>query len=113
MRARDVLVPGVLAVALVVAGTGWYRASASGAERRFDSCRLDGQTVVLAFRYGANEVVSPTVDTTGPDVVVALRARHGSGSAAAVAYTGEVRFALTGAGRTVRYPDGRTLDCTA
>jgi hypothetical protein len=71
------------------------------------------QTLVLSYTYGANEVVSPSIDTTGPDIVVALHVRQGGGSAPAIGLVGETRFAVYGAQKTVRYPGGDALDCSA
>ncbi len=112
VRVLRYVVPGVLLAALVVTGIGWYHAADAGTERAFDSCRYDGGTLVLSFLYGVNETVSPSLDTTGADVVVALRVKQGRGSAVAVGLTGEARFTIYGGHRPVRYPGGDLLTCT-
>jgi len=112
VRAVRYVVLGALVAGLLVTSIGWYRAADAGTERAFDSCRFDGDTLVLTYLYGVDEVVSPTLDATGDDIVVALRVRRVSGSAPAVGLTGEARFAIYGGRRTVRYPGGEALSCT-
>lgn len=112
MRRVRYLVPGLLLVGLVATSVGWYRAADAGAGRPFSSCRFDGDTLVLSYTYGVNDAVSPSLDATGPDIVVALRVKHGGGSVPAVGLTGEARFAIYGGHRTVRYPGGEALTCT-
>ena len=92
--------------------SGVRRAPCAGTERAFDSCRFDGDALVLSYMYGVDEVVSPNVDTTGADIVVALRVRHGGGSAVAVGLMGEAQLAIYGGRRTARYRGGDVLSCT-
>ena len=112
MRVVRYLVLGVLLAGLVVTSVGWYRAADAGGERTFESCRFDSDTPVLSYTYGVNEIVSPSLDTTGADIVVALRVKRGDGSAVMIGLTGEARFAIYGEDRTVRYPGGEVLTCT-
>ena len=112
MRGVRYVVPGVLLAGLIITSVGWYRATDAGTDRAFDSCRFDGDTLVLSYTYGVDEAVSPSLDTTGADIVVALRVKHGGGSAVAVGLTGEARFAIYGGHRNVRYPSGEVLTCT-
>ncbi len=77
MRVVRYVVLGVLLAGLVITSVGWYRAADAGTERTFDSCRFDGDTLVLSYMYGVNEIVSPSLDTTGADIVVALRVKQG------------------------------------
>ena len=112
MRAIRYIIAGALAVGLLVTSVGWYRVASAGSDQHFDSCRFDGQNLVLSYLYGANQRVSPTVDTRGGDVVVALHVEAGTGSTPDIGLTGEARFAIFGEPTTVRYPDGETLDCS-
>ena len=112
MREIRYILVGVLAVGLLVTSVGWYRVASAGSEQRFDSCRFDGQTLVLSYLYGANERVSPSVDTRGRDVVVTFHVEAGTGSTPDIGLTGEARFAIFGEPTTVRYPDGEKLDCS-
>ena len=111
MRAIRYIIVGVLTVGLLVTSVGWYRVASAGSDQQFDSCSFDGQTLVLSYFYGANERVSPSVDTRGGDVVVALHVEAGTGSTPDIGLTGEARFAIFGEPTTVRYPDGEKLDC--
>lgn len=111
MRILRYALVGLLAVGLIVTSVGWYLSTLHGGERRFDSCRLDGDLLTLSYSYGANEMVSPSVDTRGPDVVVALRTRVGDGLAPAIRLSGRARFTVFSGPRIVRYPDGDQLDC--
>jgi hypothetical protein len=110
MRILRYALVGLLAVGLVVTSVGWYLSTRTG-ERRFDSCRLDGDLLTLSYSYGANEMVSPSIDTRGPDVVVALRTHVGDGITPAIRLTGQARFTVFSGPRTVRYPDGDQLNC--
>ena len=112
MRAIRYIVFGVLTVGLLVTIVGWYRVASASSAQHFDSCRFDGQKLVLSYSYGANERVSPTVDTRGRDVVVALHVEAGTGSTPDIGLVGEARFAIFGEPTTVRYPDGEKLDCS-
>ncbi len=47
----------------------------------------------------------------GNDVVVALHVDAGKGPTPSIALPGEARFAIFGEPATVRYPDGKKLDC--
>lgn len=111
MRILRYALVGPLAVGFVVTSVGWYLSTRTGGERRFDSCRLDGELLTLSYSYGANEMVSPSIDTRGPDVVVALRTHVGDGLTPAVRLTGQARFTVFSGPRTVRYPDGDQLNC--
>ena len=113
MRAIRYIVLGVLTVGLLVTSVGWYRVASAGSDQHFDSCRFDGQTLVLSYSYGANQRVSPTVDTRGGDVVVALHVEVGKGSTPAIGLSGEARFAIFGEPTSVRYPDGEKLNCSS
>jgi hypothetical protein len=112
MRAIRYIIVGVLAVGLLVTSVGWYRVASAGSDQQFDSCSFDGQTLVLAYFYGANQRVSPTLDTRGGDVVVSLHVEAGTGPTPSIALPGEARFAIFGDPTTVRYPDGKKLDCS-
>ena len=72
------------------------RASDAGAERAVDSCRFDGDTLVLSYRYAVNEFVSLSLDATGADVVVDLRVTQGSGSSVANGYPSYRTAAMPG-----------------
>jgi hypothetical protein len=111
MRVVRSIIVGVLTVGLLVTAVGWYRAASAGSEHHFDSCSFDGQTLILSYFYGANQRVSPAVDTRGNDVMVALHVDAGRGPTESIALPGEARFAIFGEPTTVRYPDGKTLDC--
>ena len=111
MRAIRFIIVGALTVGLLVTSVGWYRVASTGSEQHFDSCSFGGQTLVLSYFYGANERVSPTVDTRGNDVVVALHVDAGKGPTPSIALPGEARFAIFGEPTIVRYPDGKKLDC--
>jgi hypothetical protein len=112
VRAIRYIIVGVLTVGLLVTSVGWYRLASAGSDQHFDACRFDGQTLVLSYSYGANERLSPSVDTRGGDVVVALHIEAGAGSTPDIGLTGEARFAIFGEPTTVRYPDGEKLDCS-
>ena len=111
MRILRYVLVGLLTVGLVVTSIGWYLSTRTGGERRFDSCRLDGDLLTLSYSYGANEMVSPSIDTRGRDVVVALRTHVGDGLSPAIRLTGHARFTVFSGPRTVRYPDGDQLNC--
>ena len=112
MRAIRYIIVGVLTAGLLATSVGWYRVASAGSDQHFDSCRFDGQKLVLSYSYEANERVSPTVDTRGGDVVVALHVEAGTGSTTDIGLTGEAGFAIFGEPTTVRYPDGEKLDCS-
>ncbi len=102
---------GALILGLSVTGAGWYLSASSGSERRFESCRVDEGSLALAFEYGANEAVRPSMDTRGRDVVVGLNVESGEGDTPAILLHGEARFQLFGDPDTIRYSDGRELSC--
>jgi hypothetical protein len=112
MRVVRYILPGLLALGLLVTSVGWYRSASAGDYQRFDSCSFDGTTLVLSYSYGANQMISPSVDTRGPDVVVALESEVGEGPTPAIALHGEARFVMFGAQTTIRYPDGQALNCS-
>ena len=111
MRTLRYLVVGMLTVGLVVTSIGWYWSTHGGSDQRFESCHFEGETLVLSYRYGVNQSVSPSIDTRSGDVVVSLRVRAGHGSVIDIGLMGDARFAVYGGPSTVRYRDGKTLDC--
>jgi hypothetical protein len=112
MRGSRYILPGLLIVGLLVTSVGWYRSASAGGYQHFDDCRFDGDTLVLSYTYGANQMVSPRVDTRGRDVIVALESERGEGPTPMIALHGEARFAMFGAQTMVRYPDGQRLGCS-
>ncbi len=112
MRMIRYLVVGLIALGLVVTSAGWYMSANAGAEQRFDSCRFDGDALVLTYSYGANQAVEPRVDARGGDLVVSLRTEQGEGVTPAIGLHGEVRFMVFGGAAAVRYPDGERLSCS-
>lgn len=112
MRALRVVLVGLLIVGLTITSVGWYRsAQAESGDERFDSCRLDGETLILGYAYGANQSVNVGIDTRGEEVIVSLTALSGEGITPAIQLGGEARFTLFSAPTTVRYADGEELDC--
>lgn len=111
---RDVrnLLAALLTVGVLVTSVGWYRSAHASTAQHFDGCSFDGRTLVLTYSYGANQMVSPRVDTRGRDVVVSLDTKVGNGPTPAIGLSGEARFAVFGGQHTVRYPDGEGLDCS-
>ncbi len=112
MRMIRYLVVGLIALGLVITSVGWYMSANAGAEQRFDSCRFDGDTLVLRYIYGANEAVEPRIDARGGDLVVSLSTQRGEGVTPAIGLLGEVRFTVFGGAAAVRYPDGEQLSCS-
>ena len=110
------LIHAVLALALIAVGAGWYGErddTKMDTNQRFESCRWDGGVLVLTYVYGANQVVSPSIDTRGKSLVVALEVEEGDGVTPAIGLTGETRFGISGRDdkATLTYPDGRRLAC--
>lgn len=101
----------VLTVALAVTSGGWYLSANGGHEEEFASCRFEGNTLVLTYLHGVRTRVEPSIDARGGDLVVSLRTRSGGGVQPAIALFGEVQFQSFSGPTTVRYPDGRVLDC--
>lgn len=114
-RAKHVGVRLLVAVALVLAGAsvGWYVSSHQGQSGRFESCRFDGEYLVLSYTYGANEAVSLDVDKRAHEVVVTFTTRSDGGIAPMVLLDGEARFRVSGGPRPVRHSSGERLDCPA
>jgi hypothetical protein len=111
---RNYLIHAVLALALIAVSAGWYgERSKAATDQRFESCRIDDGVLVLTYTYGANQVVSPSIDTTGDDVIVALEVEDGDGTTPAIGLSGEARFGIFGRDdeRTVTYSDGESLTC--
>jgi hypothetical protein len=111
MRVVRYLLTALLAVGVLVTSVGWYRSAHASTAQHFDGCSFDGRPLVLTYSYGANQMVSPRVDTRGRDVVVALDTKVGNGPTPAIGLSGEARFSVFGGQQTVRYPDGERLDC--
>jgi hypothetical protein len=111
MRVVRYLLPVLLLVGVLVTSVGWYRSAHTSTVQHFDTCSFDGTTRVLTYSYGANQMVSPRVDTRGRDVIVALETTVGDGPTPAIGLSGQARFATFGGQQTVRYPDGERLDC--
>ena len=63
------------------------------------------------LRYALVGLVSPSIDTRGPDVVVALRTHVGDGLTPAILLAGQARFTVFSGPRTIRYSDGDQLNC--
>jgi len=108
-RRKALVWSGVLLIAVVGIGIGWYR-SWPGDEHRFTSCRMDGDDAVLAFEYGDNQEVTATSDSTDDGVVVSLHIRNGHGGADDIGLTGEFRVSMFGA-TELRYSSGDRVDC--
>lgn len=113
MKVVRYLAEGLLLIGLVVASVGWYRSDhAEGTDiNRFDSCRFEGDTLVLTYVYGANQLISPSVDTRREYIVVGLNTKVGDGITPAIGLSGEARFIIFGGPRSVRDADGHGLDC--
>ena len=109
--ARYVLL-GALVCGLLATTAGWYLTAHEGSEEAFESCRIEEGYLVLGFAYGANYAVRPSMDIRGRDVVVALNVERGDGPAPAILLHGEARFMLLGGSDTIRYADGKVLDCS-
>ena len=119
MRVWNWVVIGLLSVGLLVCGVGWYMSATAderggfhGSDERFESCGFDDEVLTLAWIYGANQAISPKVDTRGPDVIVSLEVEQGDGVTPAIGLSGNARFAIFGGATTIRYPDGTELECT-
>lgn len=106
------VVLGLLVVALLVTSIGWYRSATAGSDRRFDACRFDDGTLILTYSYGANYLVSPSVDMREGEVVVGLEIDVSDEPAPAIQLHGEVRFQVFGDPSVVRYSDGKELACS-
>lgn len=113
MKVARYLLIGLLAIGLVITSIGWYRSERSEGtdDGRFGSCRFEGSTLVLTYTYGANQLISPSVDTRGSDIVIKLNTRTGEGITPAIGLSGEARFGFFGEPKTVRYEDGKELTC--
>jgi hypothetical protein len=112
MRAIRYVLPGLLAIGLLITSVGWYRSASAGGYQHFDACSFDGTTLVLSYSYGANQLVSPRVDMRSRDVVVALDSERGEGLTPMIGLSGEARFSVYAGQQTVRYPDGQRLECS-
>jgi len=110
MRILQYVVIALLGVGLVVTSIGWYLSAHPGGER-FESCRWEGDTVVLGFTYGVGDTVSTMVRPEGDHVVAQLRIDRAEGPAASVALTGEARYPVSGGPLPVQYPNGAELNC--
>lgn len=109
--ARSVVL-GLLVVGLLVTSVGWYRSATAGSDERFDSCRFEDGTLILTYSYGANNLVSPSVDMTDGEVVVSLEVDVSDDPAPAILLHGKARFQVFGGDPSVvRYPDGKELAC--
>lgn len=111
MSRRNKVTGAVLATGLVVTSGGWFLSANAGFDEQFSACHFEGDTLVLQFIHGANQRVAPSLDVRGDDLVVSLRTQPGRGLSPAIGLGGEARFGLMGGPRTVRYPDGRELEC--
>ncbi|HET7736406.1 MAG TPA: hypothetical protein VFK52_10550 [Nocardioidaceae bacterium] len=114
MIAGRLILTVLLAAGLIGTSVGWYRSeSADDSYKRFDSCSFDGNELVLRYTYGANQVVSPSVDMTGREVVVRLDVDGaGGGFTPSIGLLGQARFAVFGGQTVVKYPDDEVLNCS-
>lgn len=109
----------LLGTALLITTVGWMRATESiqlgeDAPARFDGCTFDGNTLVLRYSYGANQMVAPSVDTRQQDkIVVKLDTEVGDGMTVAIGLAGRAKFLVYGADgdTTIEYTDGKRLTC--
>jgi hypothetical protein len=111
MRAVRLLLPALLTVGILITSVGWYRSAHTSSVQHFDACSFHGTTLVLSYSYGANQMVSPQVDTRGRDVIVALDTKVGDRPTPAIQLSGQARFSILAGPQTVKYPDGERLDC--
>jgi hypothetical protein len=100
----------LLGVALVVTSIGWYFSTHPGGTR-FQSCRWDGDELVLRYSYGTGDTVTTVVNPQSDDVVAQLRVDEGAGDHTSGALYGEARFRISGQPRPVHYPNGAELNC--
>jgi hypothetical protein len=110
MRILQYVVAALLGVGLVVTSIGWYLSAHPGGER-FESCRWQGDTVVLGYSYGVGDTVSTMVNPQGDHVVAQLRVDRPGGDRRAIALVGEARYRISGGPLPVRYPNGAALSC--
>lgn len=113
MALRRLVLPGLLLVALLVTSVGWALSAADAPYvGQVDRCRWAGDTLVVTFSYGANEEVSPVLDTRDGDLMVWLETRAGGGDTPAIGLIGEARFGVfSDPGGTVLRPDGSEIAC--
>ena len=100
-----------LAVALVAVTVTWYWTTHTASERRFESCRFEGNVLVLNWTGGANERTRVELDTRNNVLVASLQTEAGSGGSPAIGLLGEARFTVYGDSRQVRDPKGEMLAC--
>ena len=109
------ILPALLAIALVVTAIGWWRAEsdAFGVNNgRFEACRLEESTLVLEWTSGAGQVVSPRVDARSAGrVVVSLELRQEPGDYPAIGLPGTPRLAVYGGPMEVTDPNGDVVVC--
>jgi hypothetical protein len=110
MRILRYVVGALLLVGLVVTSIGWYLSAHPGGER-FESCRWEGDSVVLGYSYGVGDTVSTMVRPEGDHVVAQLRIDRADGSHATQALMGEARYPVSGGPLPVEYPNGAQLNC--
>lgn len=113
MALRRLLLPGLLLLGLAVTSAGWALSAADAPYvDQVDGCRWDGDVLVVSFSYGANQEVSPVLDTRDGDLVVWLETRSGGGDTPAIGLNGEASFGVFGGtGGRVLGPDGSELVC--
>lgn len=104
-------VAAALAVVVVAVSSAWYWTTHTEAERPFDSCHFEGGVLVLKWTGGANERVSPQLDTRANALVASLRVKAGGGSSPSVGLPGEARLTVYGDSREVRDSSGAVLTC--
>jgi hypothetical protein len=112
MRILQYVVVALLGVGLVVTSIGWYLSAHPGGER-FESCRWQGNSVVLGYSYGVGDTVSTMVRPEGDHVVAQLRIDRATGGASTTALAGEARYPVHGGPFPVEYPNGKRLNCPA
>jgi hypothetical protein len=114
MKVWHFVVLGVVVVALVigmlVTSVGWYLSAHPGGER-FQSCRWDGDQLILGYTYLTGDTVSTMVRPDGDHVVAQLRVDEPGGNRTTVTLTGEARYQVSGGPLPVKYPSGAQLNC--
>lgn len=106
------MLAAALVGAVLLGGLIWLRTSHEQ-PRRFESCRWEGDTLVLQWLYGANERVGASLDARGGgELTVALAGEVGDGDRVDIGLSGEARFAVYGGRTAVRYEDGTPLKCS-